>query len=243
MWSTNEYSQGVAREKELSDAPNYFGKILAGGAGLFRIAEHGTGPAEQKHSYLKMMASLVKRIQISPKIELRIQRELVVDGRMLDDTAAGEEALGTLYDVRRELRAQLENTRRDIEEATRCRDAEAAKQLKAVESDLARKLTVARNQQAELKMSLAEMHDDEVQRLQHRLDEVDARQRKKLRNKQRKLDDMAELPSVMPEQPVFDEAHRRNQSLRVSTLERGLTQVKEDVRAVRKAKGERRVAS
>jgi hypothetical protein len=29
VWSTSEYSQGVAREKELSNDPNYFGKMLA----------------------------------------------------------------------------------------------------------------------------------------------------------------------------------------------------------------------
>jgi hypothetical protein len=62
---------------------------------------------------------------MSPKTELRIQRELVTDGRMLDDTAAGKEALGTLYDVRLELRTQLESTRRDIEEVIRSRDAES----------------------------------------------------------------------------------------------------------------------
>ncbi|KAH4153843.1 hypothetical protein HBI75_207140 [Parastagonospora nodorum] len=237
MWSTSEYSQGVAREKELSNDPNYFGKMLAGGAGLFRIAEHGTGLDEQKRSSLRVIARLLKRTQIWSKIELRIQRELVTDGRMLDDTAAGKEALGTLYDVRLELRTQLESTRRDIKEAIQCRDAESVRQLKTVESDFTRKLGMAKKQAAELKTSLVEMHDTEVQRLQDRLDELGAHQREQLRNKQKKLDDMGESPDFVREQSVFDEARWRKQSLRVVALEREMTEVKEDLRAVRKAKG------
>jgi hypothetical protein len=109
--------------------------------------------------------------------------------------------------------------------------------LKTVESDFAKKLGVARKQAAELKTSLVEMHDTEVQRLQDRLDRLAAHQREQLRNKQKRLDDMGESPNFVREQSVFDEARWRKQSLRVVALGREVTEVKENSRAVKKAKG------
>jgi hypothetical protein len=218
MWGPNEYAEGIAREKELSNDPIYFGDLLFGGANLFRIAEHGTGPEEQKHSSLKMMSRLIQYASISPKLELKIQRELVKEHKLLDATAAGQEALGDLYHIRVQLTDQLESTRRDMGEAVRARDVESAQQLQAVETDFANKLGLAEKQQVELKTSLIEMHDKEMQRLMERLDDMEKVQRRQLRSKQKELEDMGESLRLMREQSAIDEARWRKQNLDVTEL-------------------------
>jgi hypothetical protein len=258
MWNANEYAQGIAREKELSNDPKYLGDLLAGGAKLFRCAEHGAGANEQKLSALNMIATLLKQIELSPKIELDIQRELVNDGRTLDNTHAGREALGDLYDMRLQLSNQLKSTHRDMQEALRARDVASAQQLQAVEADFVEKLNKTEAQQAELKTSLMEMHDREVQKLLKRLDAVDAQQRRKLRTKQKELEDMEESLKLMREQSAIDEARWKRQRIddaelkkkqrarliadhdaeqSVLALRKDVIQENKDLEAVGKAKG------
>jgi GTPase SAR1 family protein len=213
MWNINEYAEGIAREKELSSHQDYFGDLLSGGAKLFRVAEHATGPEEQKHSSLAMISRLVQYVGISPKLELKIQRELVNEHKSLDATAAGQEALGDLYHIRVQLTEQLESTRHDMREAVRARDSESARQLEAVETDFTNKLRLAEQEQVELKTSLLEMHDKEVQRLLERLDDMDKAQRRHLHSKQKELEDMEESLRLMREQSTIDAARWRKQKL------------------------------
>jgi hypothetical protein len=220
MWGADEYAKGIERERELSNEPNYFGDILSGGANLFRIDEYGLGTEEQKHSSLKMVSKLLQDVGISPKLELKIQRELVNEHKLLDATAAGQEALGDLYHIRLKLTDQLESTRRDIEESLRARDTESMRQLQAVEADFANKLALAGKQQAELKTSLKEMHDKELQRLSARLNDMGKAQRRQLRSKQKELEDMEESLRLMREQSAIDEARWEKQRLDAAQLQK-----------------------
>lgn len=220
MWSANEYAQGIAREAELSNDPVYFGDVRAGGGKVSRIAEQGTGPEEQKHSSLRMIASLLQYIYVSPKVDLQIQREMVNEHKSLDATAAGQEALGDLYHMRLQFADQLESTRRDMKEAERARDLDSARQLQAVESDFANKLGLAERQQEELKTSLMEMHDREMQKLLKRLEGIEKTQRRQLRSKQKELEDLEESLKLMREQTAIDETRWRKQRLNAAELEK-----------------------
>ncbi|KAF2807131.1 uncharacterized protein BDZ99DRAFT_353274, partial [Mytilinidion resinicola] len=165
MWKADEYMQGEAREIELSGDVTYFGDLLSRGAKLFRIAEHETGAEEQRHSSLRVVSHLLQRTRTVAVIDLRIQRELVVDGKTLDATAAGREALGNLYHLRRQLARQVEIARHDMQDALKVRDIESARQLQAIETECTRKISKSQKQQQKLKTSLMEIHDKEVDKL------------------------------------------------------------------------------
>jgi hypothetical protein len=220
MWRADELIQGETREKELISNPKYFGDLLLGGATLHRIAEHGTGADEQKRSSLRVISSLLQRTLSSPQIELRIQRELVLDRLALDATAAGKEAEGDLSLLRCNLNKQIENTRKDMQDAMRARDAESVKQLQTMQRETAKKLSEAQTRQDELKTSLMEMHDREVQKLSARLDEMDTQQRNLLKIKQQELDDMEGSLRLMREQAAIDEARWRQQALNAAEWQR-----------------------
>jgi hypothetical protein len=213
MWRADEHVQGETREQELISNPKYLGDLLSGGATLHRIAEHGTGADEQRRSSLRVISSLLQRTLSLPQIELQIQRELVLDRLDLDATAAGQEAEGDLSVLRRNLNKRIESTRKDMQDAMRARDAQCVQQLQTMQMETAKKLSEAQLRQDELKTSLMEMHDKEVQKLSARLDEMDVQQRELLRIKQQELDDMEESLRLMREQVAEDEAQWRKQAL------------------------------
>lgn len=220
MWRAGEHVEGEMRERELASSPMYLGDLLSGGARLYRIAEHGTGAGEQKRSSLNLVSGLLQHIQTQPEIELEIQREMFVDRKALDDTAAGQEALGDIYRLRTQLASQMEDARQDMQDARQARDLQSAQQLQAFEKECAEKLTKAHRQQEELKASLMELHERETQKLGARLDEMAAEQRIALEAKQRELRSMEDSLRLMQEQSAIDNARWEMQRLDARELER-----------------------
>lgn len=220
MWKANDHKNGERREKELLDNADYFGGMLSQGAKSFRIAEHGTGIDEQKYSALHVVSHLLERTKILPTIELQIQRDLVLKGKTLDATAAGKEALGDLYHLQRQLARQLQNAHQDMQEALNDHDAKHAQQLEAIEKDCERKIRESKKEQAKLKISLTEMHDEEVERLQTKLDDMESKQCAVLARKRKELEDMEDSLKHMREQSAIDAARWEKKCLDIATLKK-----------------------
>jgi hypothetical protein len=220
MWKTNERLLSEKREAELAGGEEYFADLLEHGARLFRVAEHGNGVDEQKHAALRMVSHLVQQTQTLPYIELDIQRELVSAHRPLDETAAGKETLGDLYHVRRQLTLDMQNAQRDMQEAVKKRDLETVQQLQSLEQDCIEKLRKSEKQQKELKTSLMEMHDAEVELLRIKLDDIEALQRDVLATKRQELKDMEDALEAMTGQSARDAATRQAQALGIAVIEK-----------------------
>lgn len=220
MWAASEYAQDEARERELAGDVNYFGDLLSHGAKLFRVADHGSGAREQKRSALRIVLHLLQRMRILPAIDLKIQRELVLERKTLDATGAGQEALGDLLHLRRQLAHQVESAQHDIQEALRSRDIESTRQLKALKNECTRKISESKQQQEELKVSLEEMHDKEVNKLLARLDDMESQHHAALENRRQELKDLEDSLELMREQSAIDEARWKRQALDIAALER-----------------------
>ncbi|KAG8531170.1 uncharacterized protein KY384_004528 [Bacidia gigantensis] len=220
MWQTNEYEDGERRERELMGNVNYFGDMLSRGAKLFRIAEHGTGVDEQRHSVLRIVSYLVQRMSDLPAVELEIQRELVLEGKTLDATAAGREALGDLYHLQQQLARQLEDAQREMQEAITHHDTEHAQQLRALEEDCERQIQDSKREQEKLNLSLMEMHEEEMERVQMKLDDLEHEHQALLARKRRELQDMEDSQVLMREQFAIDAARWEKQCLDAATLQK-----------------------
>jgi hypothetical protein len=220
MWRADEHLQGELRERELASDSKYIGDLLTAGAGLHRIAEHGTGAEEQKRSSLALLTSLLRRIQTRPTIELEIQREMAVDKLSLDDTAAGQEALGNIYQLRLQLASQVADAIHQMQDAMQAQDLQAAHHLQDFKLQCATKIDDAQRQQDELKTSLMELHDRETQKLQSKLDKMADEQSEALRRKEQELRDMQESLRDMRKQSAVDEARWKRQRLHARELEK-----------------------
>ena len=211
MWQADQHRLGEWREKELIDNNDYFGDMLARGAKAFRIAEHGTGADEERHSALCIVSYLIQRISCSPELELDIQRELVLEEESLDATSAGKEALGHLYGLRCQLDRQLQDACQEMQDAMSHRDTERLQQLQAFEKDCERQIEEAESQQERLKTSLMDINEAEMEKVKLRLENIEVEQRAVLTRKQLELDAMEESLRVMREQAALDAARKQQE--------------------------------
>lgn len=220
MWKQDAYAECERREAELVNKSEFFGDVLARGAYLHRIAQDVTGMEEAKKSYLRMISDILKRTTSVPHIELRIQLEMVKEGRKLDDTSAGQEALGEIYLMRHQLNGQIERTRKDMQDALRAQDLESTRQLQALEVGFATQISAMEKQQSALEVSFMDMHTKAVEKLAKKLNDMDKEQRRKLHQKQQELKDMEESLKLMREQAAIDEARWKKQKLEAAELKK-----------------------
>ena len=224
MWQSDQHEQGERREKELVDNEDYFGEMLAQGTKVFRIAEHGSGAEEEKESAIRIVSYLVQRMSSSPEVELEIQRQLVLEDRTLDATSAGQEALGDLYGLQCQLARQLQDARQEMQDAVKRRDVEHMQQLRTLEDDCKRRIEETETQQERLKTSLMDMNETEMERVQARLDDMEAGQRALLTRKQRELTDMEESLKLMREQSALEAARKQRE---VEEMEESMKRMRE----------------
>lgn len=121
MWGKVEQGVGEARERELAGV--YFKPAIDKGAQLVR--HHNTTVSSH---------DIIRRIMKNDPTPLRIQQELVDEGKKISDTAAGEaineeinmlirrhevEMRGLREEMRQALKEKDEETRKELEEETR----------------------------------------------------------------------------------------------------------------------------
>ena len=219
-WQSDQYEHGERRELELMGNYDYFGEMMSTGAKVMRIAEHGTGIGEQRRSALSIVSYLIQQSIIRPAVELGIQRELVTEGKCLDATSAGKEAIGDLCHLQCQLSHQLRETRRDMREALDHRDTNHLQQLRALQEDCKRRIESSKHQQASLRTSLMDMHNVELQRIQTQLNDMEIEQCDVLATKRQELEDMEDSLKLMREQSALDVIHWERQRLDIAALQK-----------------------
>ncbi|KAF3802372.1 hypothetical protein GCG54_00003835 [Colletotrichum gloeosporioides] len=78
------------RHRELCTQEMFFGRLVSRGATAFRYNETGSqDPTEQMRAARNIIAHLVRRSDMHPLDVLQLQREIVIEGKTLGQTAAG----------------------------------------------------------------------------------------------------------------------------------------------------------
>ncbi|KAF8071789.1 hypothetical protein FPV67DRAFT_1482720 [Lyophyllum atratum] len=118
MWGEVSAEVGEAREAELISEDMFFKPVLEKGAQILR-----------HQNTLESAQKIIGHLLNNHPLSLRIQRELVVEGKDISETAAGAE-------LNRELMAQVQKHRKEMralqeemKEAIRTRDEETRKEL------------------------------------------------------------------------------------------------------------------
>ena len=113
MWSGVELMLGESREHELATAEDLFKPVLDNGAQLVR--HDGT---------LESARAILHSLVTNNGATLRIQHELVDEGKELINTAAGAELVRLFAEQARRLEARSKKVHRQIEEASIAQDEE-----------------------------------------------------------------------------------------------------------------------
>jgi hypothetical protein len=116
MWGKVEQGVGEAREQELAGV--YFKPALDGGAQLVR-----------HHNTTQSSHDIIRRIMKNHPAPLRIQRELVDEGKDIKDTAAGETINGELNRLIKRHEEEMKALREETAQAIRERDEQTRREL------------------------------------------------------------------------------------------------------------------
>lgn len=113
MWSGVDPELGESRERELATAEDFFKPVLDHGAQLVR--HYGT---------LESAQAILRLFITNKSTTLRIQRELVDEGKELINTAAGAELARVFAEQTGRLEAGSRKLQKQMEEASRAQDQE-----------------------------------------------------------------------------------------------------------------------
>ncbi|KAF8206195.1 hypothetical protein K438DRAFT_1816773 [Mycena galopus ATCC 62051] len=214
MWGEVGHEVGEARETELANDDKFFKPVLDKGARMLRN-NNGITSAHAILHYL---------IGNHPRV-LRIQRELVDQGKTISQTAAGEELNRELAEQIKRHRQEMEILQQEMKEAIRAKDEETKQELEVETRKLQAEMARVQNdskklasdyteQKAELEKRMADVasaarkdvenaeenHRRQIQELENRLHHSTMASNSEKEVIQRKLSDL---------QRQYDEARRQ----------------------------------
>jgi pentatricopeptide repeat protein len=105
-WNSVDAITGTAREKELREADDFWGRMIANGCGMVRY----DGTIENA---TKLVTSIIK---YSP-IVVKLQKELVIDKKALVDTAVGASLHEEIIKMKLEHKTAIERLEKRLEVA------------------------------------------------------------------------------------------------------------------------------
>ncbi|PSR78109.1 hypothetical protein PHLCEN_2v7573 [Hermanssonia centrifuga] len=145
MWGEVSPERGAAREQELRSDDLLFKQVLEKGAEMIR----------HDNTLESAQAILWHLVNKRPRV-LRIQRELVDEGKDITQTAAGEELDRELAALAKKHMEQLAEVQKEMEEALATKDMETKKELEEVRNDLMKNMEKIENDRDRLSREYAE---------------------------------------------------------------------------------------
>jgi hypothetical protein len=163
MWETTDEDVGKGREAELIERPDYWGWMHQQGS-------HVTRHQNTRESAMRLVDIFASSKTTKHKVVLGVQKQMVTDGKTLDETDVGME-------LRKEFDAELEkftkelrNIKIDMQEALNSRDKEAAAMHEEQKREMDAKIRHLDQEREELKISMEQLHEIKITELEERLE-------------------------------------------------------------------------
>lgn len=204
MWGEVTPELGAAREHELRTDEVLFKPVVDKGAQMLRH----DNTSQSAHAILRRL------ISNSPQA-LRIQRELVDEGKDITQTAAGEELDRELAELARKHAEQLAEIQQDMEEALAMKDMQTKKELDQVRQELLQNMEKIENDRDRISRE----YKEERARAEAKMREVEVAlaEEKKLREERQK--EIDRLSRMMEENTRASAEERAAWAKRISEME------------------------
>jgi chromosome segregation ATPase len=153
---------GRARTKELVETDEFWGNMVKSGS---RVVRHdGT-----KRSALQIVSDIVDR---KTRVTLDIQRQLIDQGRNLNDTDAAQALQSELLAERKQFQERLSELKQDMDFAMRENDEKWQKQIKEEERKYTEKINKTFAETEALRTSLKKIAEEKEQQFRELQEEV-----------------------------------------------------------------------
>lgn len=206
MWSEVTPERGAKRERELRSDPVLFKDVIDRGAEMLR----------HDNTLQSAQSILYHLIDKRPRA-LRIQRELVDEGKDITQTAAGEELDRELMEMARKHAEQLAEVQADMQEALAARDVETQKELDEVRQEL-----LTNMQQIEHDRDrISREYQEERQKADDRMREVEAALEIEKQGREERQKEIERLSLMMQENQRASAAERAEWMMQIQRLASG----------------------
>ncbi|KAF2499258.1 hypothetical protein BU16DRAFT_454522 [Lophium mytilinum] len=197
MWPDGPNYAEVAtlenRERELLADDRLFGALVAEGANVYRHNEKGhRDHFEETASARRIITHLIRQSDMRAPEVLRLQREIIDQGKSLGETAAGIAVAGDLYRARRAHERQLREIETELKGQMAKADAAHATELRELKADVEKQLRKAKEEKRALQKTMQDMHEEEERAWMKNIEALDRRFRDQLAEKEEELQEMEE---------------------------------------------------
>jgi hypothetical protein len=193
MWpSAPDHAEKAVLERrnaELLADGRFFGDLVARGATMFRHTENGRRSASEEAASARLIVGhLVRQSSMHrPADVLRLQREIVDEGKMLGEIVAGIAVARELYRARQAHELELRNLEAEMNSRLAMVDAVYAAEIRELKEDVTKKLKAAEDANRALQRSMDEMHRDEAWAWKEKVRELEGLFREQLAEKKQEL--------------------------------------------------------
>ncbi|KAF6824170.1 hypothetical protein CPLU01_11017 [Colletotrichum plurivorum] len=214
MWEDVKEEQGNKREEELKKRPEFWGEMINKGSTVFRHQN-------TQESALNLVKYFLEKPPGEATTILDLQREMVDQGRSLDQTGAGQEVDEGLAKERESQKSHLETLQKELEEARASNNKEMVCEIEKKRDRTQAKMAHIVRQREDLKINLDCLWEAKVAKLEaaHR---AQLAEMVSIRNKEMGQHEL----SLREYQQRFEEMHMWSQQLKIegpstSIMEKG----------------------
>ncbi|KAK0510090.1 hypothetical protein JMJ35_007484 [Cladonia borealis] len=222
MWGLVNPDDGVKRENQLRSTDDFWGEMEKGGS---RVMRH----LRSKESAMAILGVI---IQHGHPMLLKIQDEMINEGRGLEDTGAGIKVNEDLIEADRKYKAELAALKEDMKEADEASKREIAELMRKQQAEIDEN----ERQRKKLETNMAKLEADRARDLKA-LEEKLAEQASNLQKKEKAISDFQESLKKREAADTIDRAEkaRLNEKLEEMKQDRA-TEVSQLRAAVEQAK-------
>lgn len=162
--SDESMESGIRRERELLNKQDFWGFMIRGGSTVMR--HDGSS-----NSAWNIISYIMRRKQ---SVVLEIQRQMVDQRQILDDTAAGHFVQGELFKVRQQHERDLQDLKESMEHASKRKDRQLAGELQALKEKHEAEIAATYRDREGLKINLESLIEGRRQQYEERPNDLEA---------------------------------------------------------------------
>ncbi len=179
------------REAELLADNRFFGALVAKGATVSRHNARGCrNESQETVSAQNIVARLIQYSDIHAPEVLRLQREIVDQGKTLRETAAGFIVATNLIKISQAHKEQLSMLETELKGELARADAAHAKELRELKTDFKKQLKKTHEETRALGKAMHDLHNTEEKAWKERIEVIEERFCKEIAAKEEELLDM-----------------------------------------------------
>lgn len=152
MWKHVDEADGNRRQQQLKETSNFWGGMVDKGSCVFRHDD-------SRASAMKIISYILDQRKMTI---LQVQRQMVDEGKTLNETSAGQELEKELSKQRELFERRLQEAREDMKEAVAERSRQAIEEANAQHARFQKKLEESLKESEELKVSMQHLLEQKV---------------------------------------------------------------------------------